>query len=191
MRAFERGEHRDAGLFAAQAVVQHGLPIAADEFLRRFVGWVSEPLPGAAELLARLRRELPAGTRIGCLSNTNALHEERILGWLGEDAFDVRFLSHRTGQVKPDRDAYTHACETLGLEPPQVWFADDAAVNVEAALAVGLRAFRARGPGDVARRLEQDGLLPTGSLTSRPRERVRARYARRAGSPGRPPSSRR
>jgi len=60
-------------------------------------------------------------------------------------AFDNHFVSHLTGRIKPDSDAFEHVVDSLGCLPAQVLFLDDNALNVEAAQRFGMHAIRVCG----------------------------------------------
>jgi putative hydrolase of the HAD superfamily len=60
-------------------------------------------------------------------------------------AFDNHFVSHLTGRIKPDTDAYEHVLKSLGCRPAQVLFFDDNLLNIEAAQRLGMHAVRVRG----------------------------------------------
>ncbi|MAG31460.1 MAG: hypothetical protein CL908_11300 [Deltaproteobacteria bacterium] len=118
----------------------------------------SPPWPGARR--TRLpesrdpRRGAPAFRRtaiVGGLSRTNAVHSEHHWAELGIfELFDTLFVSHETGLVKPDREAFEHAVSRLGCRAEQVLFLDDNQINVDGARTAGLRAERARGVEEAA-----------------------------------------
>ena len=60
-------------------------------------------------------------------------------------AFNNHFVSHLTGRIKPDSDAFEHVVDSLGCMPAQVLFLDDNSLNVEAAQRFGMHAIRVRG----------------------------------------------
>ncbi len=86
--------------------------------------------------------------QVGCmLSNSNALHWPRVMGDMGlGPAFDRHFVSHLTGRIKPDADAFEHVVDSLGCMPAQVLFLDDNSLNVEAAQSFGMHAIRVGTP---------------------------------------------
>ncbi len=141
VRRFERGRCSTAE-FAAGMVREWTLPIAADEFLHTFLSWPRGLYPGAEALVAGLAGRV----RRACFSNTNELHWNR-----QHDAeklaalFDVVFVSHQMGLVKPDREAFEHVVSELGCPAGEILFLDDNQINVEGALAVGLDAHRVAG----------------------------------------------
>jgi putative hydrolase of the HAD superfamily len=156
VRTFERGGCTPND-FAAGVVDDWELAVAPAEFLDSFRSWVGGPLPGADALVRDTRR----ATRVGCLSNTNALH------WDDQEprhellrAFDVRFLSFEIGCVKPDRDAFDQVASALAVPRERILFLDDNTINVEGARAAGFRAERAVGVADARAHLERLEVLP-------------------------------
>lgn len=150
-RAFETGRIAPE-VFAAGMVAELELDIPATAFLEAFVTWPARLYPGTLELLARI----PPRYRRAALSNTNVLHWPRVTGELGLGAgFEQCFLSHVTGKIKPDREAFEHAAAELRCPPSRIVFLDDNLVNVEAARAIGMRAVQARGLAEARRALEE------------------------------------
>jgi putative hydrolase of the HAD superfamily len=147
--AFERGRI-PSGEFADRVIAEFGLAMPPERFLAAFRTWVKDFYPGARDLVARLRRR----HRVGCLSNCNDLH------WREEwaDLFDFPLASHRIGLVKPDPAAFLKMAETSGRPPGAIVFFDDTLVNVEAARALGFRAFLASHPRDIEAVCRAEGL---------------------------------
>jgi HAD superfamily hydrolase (TIGR01509 family) len=144
--------------FAIGAVAQLGLPVSPDMFLRAFAAWFRGPFPGAFELVEQVR----ARAIVACLSNTNPIDVARFRAELDIDRrFDRCFFSNEIGLRKPDRKCFRYVLERLGFsqEPRHVILFDDNATNVEAACAVGLRAYEVRGPAEVQSCLSSLGLL--------------------------------
>jgi HAD superfamily hydrolase (TIGR01509 family) len=84
------------------------------------------------------------------LSNSNALHWPRVLNEMGlGPAFDRHFVSHLTGRIKPDLEAFEHVTDSLRCMPEHVLFLDDNVLNVEAAQSLGMHAIRVRGADEV------------------------------------------
>src|SRR5262245_5808017 len=84
--------------FAREFIAEWGFDITPDSFLSVFDSWVREPFPGTFELLSALRGQHV----LACLSNTNAVHWQRVLDDFGfRDALDRQFASHELGMVKP------------------------------------------------------------------------------------------
>jgi glucose-1-phosphatase len=156
VRSFERGAC-SADDFAAGVVAEWGLAIEPHEFLDSFRSWLGGPLKGAEELVRVTKR----GVRVGCLSNTNALHWSDHEGrWSILNAFDVRFLSFQMGCVKPDPEIFDRVADALAVPRDRVLFLDDNAINVEGAVAAGFHATRTIGVESARTHLAALGVLP-------------------------------
>jgi HAD superfamily hydrolase (TIGR01509 family) len=141
VRAFETGRI-DADTFAAGVVGELELGVEPARFLESFAAWPTGLYPGVRELITRI----PADVTCALLSNSNSLHWPRVLGDFGlGELFEHRFVSHLTGRIKPDRDAFDHVVSTLGCDAASVFFLDDNLLNVEAARAAGMQAAVAIG----------------------------------------------
>lgn len=82
------------------------------------------------------------------LSNTNALHMERVRQQMGNErfqrfrgAFDAFYLSHEMGMRKPDREIFEYVLAEQSLLPEQTLFVDDLPENTRAASALGIRVW--------------------------------------------------
>ena len=112
-------------------------------------------------VLLRLRD--PLATLIGkytltLLSNTNPVH------WNRKDIVDPLksrlrhlILSHETGYLKPDRQAFGHVIERLGCDPDTILFLDDNPLNIDAAKKCGMRSMLTVGIGSLKENLAQVG----------------------------------
>jgi putative hydrolase of the HAD superfamily len=158
VRKFETGQI-DANEFAAAVTSEFGLPIGPQQFLDAFIGWPTGLYPGTLEMLARI----PRSYRRAILSNSNALHWPRVLGemQLGA-AFENHFVSHLTGRIKPDSDAFEHVVDSLGCVPAQVLFLDDNSLNVESARRFGMHAIQVRGAAETRGVLTDLGIIDGG-----------------------------
>lgn len=145
----------DAAAFAAGAVRDFRLPVTADRFLREFRSWPTGLLPGALQLLD----EIPDDYRVAALSNTSAVHWERISEMGFVDRFEQTYLSHELGCLKPADEAFLAALDGMGLAPAEVLFLDDGMRNVEAAARLGMHAHLARGPDEARRVLADSGVV--------------------------------
>jgi len=155
VRQFETGQI-DAPAFAAGVIAEFGLAVDPQHFLESFVGWPTGLYPGTLEMLARIPRRY----RRALLSNSNALHWPRVLDEMGLGAaVEHHFVSHQTGRIKPDREAFEHVLESLGTQPAQVLFFDDNALNIEAAQSLGMHAVRVRGLIETRQALIDMGIL--------------------------------
>jgi putative hydrolase of the HAD superfamily len=141
VRRFEAGQ-LSAELFASQLVSEFDLPVDASDFLNQFTNWLAGPYPGAAELL----KALTPHYRLASLSNTNALHWERMVNNMDLlEGFDFNFPSHQTGLLKPDKQAFNYVCEALDTKPEKILFLDHNQVNVDAAASFGIVSYRVQG----------------------------------------------
>src|ERR1700723_1237658 len=155
VREFERGR-MDAAEFAAAVTAEFRLPVQPQEFLDSFTGWVTGLYPGTLEMLAQIPSSYPRAL----LSNSNALHWTRVVSDLQlGPAFDHHFVSHLTGRIKPDADAFEHVVDSLDCRPEQVLFLDDNTLNVDAAKRFGMQAVRVRGIDETKRALVERGVI--------------------------------
>jgi putative hydrolase of the HAD superfamily len=154
-RAFEKGISTKEQ-FADKYIEEINLPIQRDDFLNAFKQLPKGLYPDAHRLIERCRDRY----FIACLSNTNALHWERLTQEMGIDRmFDQHFPSHLTGRLKPDRNSFEHVLQSLDCDPPATLFLDDDEVNVTAARSVGIIAYRTQGAREAEKILENVGIL--------------------------------
>ncbi len=155
VRAFETGRI-DADTFAASVVCELELGVEPALFLESFAGWPTGLYPGAHELIKRI----PADVTRALLSNSNSLHWPRVIDDFGLGAlFEHRFVSHLTGRIKPDRDAFDYVIGTLGCEPASVFFLDDNLLNVEAARAADMQAALVSGVAGAEQALRHASII--------------------------------
>jgi 2-haloacid dehalogenase len=128
----------------------------------RFGETISGPVPGMHALVETLDAR---GVPLFAITNFSAdfwpPFAER------ERAFFARFrdivVSGEVKLLKPDPAIYYLALDRFRLRPADALFVDDRAINVEAALAVGMRAHLFVDAEDLRRRLEAEGLLEHGA----------------------------
>ena len=155
VRDFETGRI-DAKEFAAAVTAEFSLPVSPQQFLASFSGWVTGLYPGTLEMLA----QIPGSYQRAVLSNSNALHWTRVVDDLQlGSSFSHHFVSHLTGRIKPDADAFQYVVESLGCRPEQVLFLDDNALNVEAARLFGMQAVRVQGIAETRAALIERGII--------------------------------
>ncbi len=155
VREFETGKI-DATEFASGVIAEFGLPVEPQQFLDAFASWPTGLYPGTLEMLARI----PRSYRRAILSNSNRLHWPRVKDDMGLGAaFDHHFVSHLTGRIKPDAEAFAQVVESLACRPDEVLFLDDNTINVEAARRFGMHAFRVHGAAELHRVLTDLGIL--------------------------------
>jgi len=155
VRSFERGMC-STDEFAAGMVADWDLATTAEEFIEQFRVW-PEGLIDGAELLVEA---VATCARVGCISNTNALHSSQVaqMGRL-MGLFEVSFLSHELGLVKPDRELFDHVAAVLGVAAGRAVFLDDNAANVAQATAAGFVGRQVRGVDEARLALVELGVL--------------------------------
>jgi glucose-1-phosphatase len=155
VREFERGRI-DAQEFAQGVTAEFQLPVDPQQFLASFTGWVTGLYPGALEMLA----QIPPSYHRAVLSNSNVLHWTRVADDLNlGSAFHHQFVSHLTGRIKPDTEAFEHVVESLACRPEHVLFLDDNTLNVDAAKRFGMQAVRVQGIEETRRALIERGII--------------------------------
>ncbi len=122
--------------FAERAVVQLGLPISADRFLKEFAKWPRRLHDNALALINLAAEKF----QIAALSNISELQWKHVGSTLGLDViFKYKFLSFEIGFMKPDPKAYHAAIEGLKVEPEEILFIDDNPQNVSQAISLGMQ----------------------------------------------------
>ncbi len=123
----------------------------------RYHEMVGGPVSGSIEILGELRGRVP----LYLLSNAPREPIERLrrewafFGW-----FDGQVVSAEERLIKPDPRLFQVLLERYGLAAEATVFVDDMAPNIEAALALGLRAIRFESASALRRDLVRLGLLP-------------------------------
>lgn len=97
---------------------------------------------------------------LSMLSNISRAHiqhlDERVAL---KHQFSRRFLSCDLGKMKPSRDVFQRVVSELHSDVRQVAFFDDTAINVDAATAAGLHAWRVDSPREIMRIIQTDGVF--------------------------------
>ncbi len=122
-------------LLAAELITTGGATIEHSGLLRRMFGGAT-PDPAMVELVRKARA---AGLHTALLSNSWG---EGYPAELLVELFDTVVISGRIGLRKPDERIYRHTLDQIGVPAGRTVFFDDAPVNVDAAKAVGMHAFR-------------------------------------------------
>jgi putative hydrolase of the HAD superfamily len=155
VRRFEMGKSSPAE-FASAVISELEMPVDPERFLREFASWPKGPYPGAASLLEKMRPSF----KLASLSNTNEIHWNRIRNEMGiADLFHFNFPSHKTGLLKPDKEAFQFVIDSLSHSPGRILFFDDIQLNVDSALSVGMESYRVSGVAEVVSKLVELGLL--------------------------------
>jgi putative hydrolase of the HAD superfamily len=82
------------------------------------------------------------GIRTGILSNMGdsvLASIQKEFTWL--EQFDALVWSYQLNMAKPDPRIYLHALEQLGAKPEEALFLDDKQINVDAAIALGMKSL--------------------------------------------------
>ncbi|MFT5550262.1 MAG: epoxide hydrolase-like predicted phosphatase [Gammaproteobacteria bacterium] len=113
-------------------------------------GWndiMVAPIFETVLLLESLRGRVP----LYALSNANTLHKNFWEKTYHKELshFEQVFVSSDMGSRKPEPAIYLRALEHIDVEPENVIFFDDLAINVEAARALGMTAVQVHSPLDV------------------------------------------
>jgi putative hydrolase of the HAD superfamily len=142
--------------FATGIVTEWGLAVTAETFLNHFRHWPKRLFPGVQEMLGLLAQRCT----LACLSNTNSIHWPHIRDTLGLNGLlHHYYLSHEIGHLKPTRAVFEYVLSDLGCPPACVVFLDDNQLNVDAAQAVGIQAYRTVGIAEVQTALQSLALL--------------------------------
>jgi putative hydrolase of the HAD superfamily len=154
-RLHETGQISDVDYFATLRA-SLGIAISNDHFLEGWNSIFTGEMPGIEPLLARAAKHLP----LYAFSNTNGAHVAHFsvvyAPLLGH--FRKLFLSSTIGFRKPDKAAYDHVVEAIGVEASRILFFDDSAENVQGARACGLQAVHVSSSADVADALAALGI---------------------------------
>jgi 2-haloacid dehalogenase len=146
----------DAAAELEEKFPQYAALIAA--WSDRFGETISGPVPGVHDIVEALDAR---GVPLFAITNFSAdfwppFHAK-------ERAFFARFrdivVSGEVKMLKPDPAIYYLALDRFGLKPADALFVDDREINVEGALAVGMKAHLFTDARNLRARLEADGLL--------------------------------
>jgi glucose-1-phosphatase len=155
VREFETGRI-GADEFAAGVIAEFRLPVNSQQFIVSFAGWPTGLYPGTLEMLA----QIPPSYQRAVLSNSNSLHWTRVtIDMKLGAAFDHQFVSHLTGRIKPDANAFEQVVGTMGVSPEQVLFLDDNTLNIDAAKRFGMQAARVQGLQETKQLLSELGII--------------------------------
>ncbi len=132
-----------------------GSSLAEQGVVDAFNAELGSTIAGTAKLLPELRKKV----QVGCLSNTNSIHWDRLLSAYGfMEHFDRRFASQILGCAKPKGEIYEKVENLLGAHPRAILFFDDRQENVDAAARRGWNARLYAGHDGLLRDLAAAGL---------------------------------
>lgn len=151
VRQFERG-CISPETFAKLFVEEWRLELRPSDFLDAFAAWPKGLFEGAETLVRKLSKQ----HRVGCLSNNNPVHWARFPEL--QELFELKFASHLTGFLKPDREAFEHVLLELAVPANNVYFFDDLLQNVSAARDIGINAIHVKSFAEVESALRAQGL---------------------------------
>ncbi|QQE64795.1 hypothetical protein GFS31_14770 [Leptolyngbya sp. BL0902] len=142
---FESGR-TDFDQFAAAFQQEFGLSTETATIQHEFLELVQAPLPHCQQVLT----DLKARFHLSLLSNTNPAHHKKLSHQYDFfHHFDQLFLSYQMGCMKPSSQIFERVISHLKVPADTIAFFDDGARNVEAAQALGIRAFRVDSPDQV------------------------------------------
>ena len=149
VHALERGELTGPQFeqLVAQELARHGSPVQAHGLLERMLGGLTP----SASMLGVVARVKAAGLRTAVLSNSWANEYPRE-GW--DELFDAVVISGEVGMRKPEPRIYQLLLDRLALPAGACVFVDDLAVNVAAAVQVGMVGVLHRSVDQTAAELE-------------------------------------
>jgi len=136
--AFETGQTQPT-IFLNHMIDLYGLNLSPDAFKRMWNGWVGDCFEGVEDSI----KELGQKNKTACLSNTNDLHWQHLNQYFDtSEVFHHVFASHQIKAVKPDKTAYKVVFNRTAYEPENIIFFDDTQININAAKAVGMQAYK-------------------------------------------------
>ncbi len=134
------------------------MDISFDDFYRVWNGMFL-PYP-EMENLIRLTREKYPEVKLILVSNTNEAHYDFIRqNYKILDLLDECVVSHEFGKQKPDNSIYNEALRISGTLPKETFYTDDRLDLIDAARAMGIRAFQFTGHEEFQEKLEKFGLI--------------------------------
>ncbi len=138
LHQFERGQIEPAEFFQEMNLL-FGTKFSEIDLRHAWNDLILGELPKIHGIFDRFSARVP----IYALSNTNVVHMEFMMNrYPVLKRFKQFFASNEMGHRKPEREIYQVAAKTAGVEPSKAIFIDDLQANVDAAKAVGFKAYR-------------------------------------------------
>lgn len=132
-----------------------GTALPDSAVVKAFNAELGATIVSTADLLPALRKR----AQVGCLSNTNSIHWDKLLAdYEFMQHFDRRFASQILGCAKPKSEIYEKVQGLLGTQGRSILFFDDRQENVEAATRLGWNARLYSGHAGLLNDLAQSGL---------------------------------
>ena len=141
--------------FVEQINQQFGSSITPADVVSWFGPEVGALYPEARGLIASLKKRYS----LGILSNTFFGHWDYFIATDFARQFDAPMASHLLGYCKPDPRAFQAALDRMGATAAETVFVDDLLENVEAARALGFRAFQSTTPAELIQGLQRAGVV--------------------------------
>jgi FMN phosphatase YigB (HAD superfamily) len=114
------------------------------------------PMHGINEIVTELAAKYP----LGLLSDIGPLHWEYVQDKIKVlKYFKNPVLSYRIGYLKPAKETFLLAADSVGFQPNQCLFIDDRDVNVKGAIATGMQAIRFTSAEQLRQDLHQMHIL--------------------------------
>jgi len=121
--------------------------------------WGCHPFSADPAVLALVDAVRQGGLRTAILTNgTDTIPAEVVS--LGLDThFDEIFNSAAIGYAKPDRRAFQHVLDSMGVSAGEVFFTDDSPAKLAGAAALGMTVHHFTGVAGLKRALRTSGIL--------------------------------
>lgn len=149
--SFEAGKI-DAIEFANKRQLELALPIESEAIINILTSRKSVLFDGAEALLTDLASR---NINMACLSNTNILHWNSIIGKeVFHRFFCKEYLSYELGLTKPSPDIYHYVLNDLHCEANKLLYFDDSKKNIDAAIKIGISAVLVKDFNDLTEKLK-------------------------------------
>ncbi|MEO8658786.1 MAG: HAD family phosphatase [Bryobacteraceae bacterium] len=157
---YERGEMTSEAFHAAMCELL-GKALAWDQFGEVWGSIFDVETLIPVSFFEQLRRRF----RMVLLSNTNALHAERLWAECGAmKHFDEAVLSFEMGFMKPDARIFEEAVRRAGCAAEECFYSDDIEAYVAAARQCGIDAVRFTGYQALREAMGERGILQQGGV---------------------------
>lgn len=134
---------QDRGVVPQDEIVRNmcrRLPERLHRYAADFVyGWWKGPFVPIEGIDALLHELKANGYTLYVLSNASRALHDYFPRLPASDVFSGLVVSADWGILKPDRELYRILFREYGLDPKECWFIDDFALNVEAAITLGMQ----------------------------------------------------